>query len=143
MGPSSHNFPASKELSMENDESAMHSSAPNQESIHRYIAICNLIYRNKKSGVRPADPIHFPLVIISTPDIKQNAVSMQANTTVTDLKLSFQRPVKIRGDADILLAMGLHKVNFRQLVKFLPDKELLKFYPQDHRRVNFQRLKSI
>ena len=103
-----------------------------QDSIHRYIAVCNLIYRNKKMATRPADAIHFPLVIISTPDVKENAISMQANTTVTDLKLSFSRPVKIKGDADILLAMGLHKVKFRQLVKFLPEKELLKFVNEEY-----------
>ena len=98
-----------------------------QDKIQKYIALCNLIKKNKKKGETDSEKIYFPLVVITTEDSKENSISVRSNTAVTDVRLSFSKSYKIKGEGDILIGMNLHKVNFRRLTNFLPDRELLKF----------------
>ena len=97
-----------------------------QGVLHKYIAIQHLMHRNSKiSKNKPA--IQFPFILLSTPDIPKNSMSIRVNSKATFLHMKFGKTVTIFGDMDILFALNLHKVNLEQICKYLPSRDLLKF----------------
>ena len=98
-----------------------------QQVLNKYIAIQHLMHRNSNNHKnKPA--IQFPFIMLSTPDIPKNTMSIKVNTKATYLQLRFNKAVTIFGDMDILFALNLHRMSHSQINQYLPNKDLLKYY---------------
>jgi transcription factor Dp-1 len=97
-----------------------------QNAINKLLAIKFLIHRNKKNkGLTPA--VQFPFVVLSTPDVQKNTMSIKVNQNATFLQIKLAKPINLFGDMEILLALKMHKMKLANLVMFLPSKELLSY----------------
>jgi transcription factor Dp-1 len=97
-----------------------------QAAINKYLAIRVLIHRNKKNtSLRPA--IRFPFIVLSTPDVAKNTMSIKVNANTTFLQIKLAKPISLFGDMDILLSLQMHKMKMNNLMMFLPSKELLPY----------------
>jgi Transcription factor DP/E2F/DP family winged-helix DNA-binding domain len=101
-----------------------------QEILNNYIAIQHLMHRNSKDN-KNKSAIQFPFIMVSTPDIPKNTMSIRVNSKATYLQLKFNKAVSIFGDMDILFALGLHKLKSSQICQYLPSRDLLKFCTVD------------
>ena len=84
------------------------------------------MHRNSKN-LKHKPAIQFPFIMLSTPDIPKNTMSVRINTKATFLQLKFNKAITIFGDMDILFALNLHKLSQTQVSQYLPNKELLNF----------------
>jgi hypothetical protein len=84
------------------------------------------MHRNAKN-LKGKSAIQFPFIMLSTPDIPKNTMSIRVNSKATYLQLKFNKAVTIFGDMDILFALNLHKLSMGQICQYLPSKDLVKF----------------
>lgn len=94
--------------------------------LNKYVAIQHLMHRNAKN-LKGKSAIQFPFIMLSTPDIPKNTMSIRVNSKATYLQLKFNKAVTIFGDMDILFALNLHKLSMGQICQYLPSKDLVKF----------------
>ena len=97
-----------------------------QGVLNKYVAIQHLMHRNAKN-LKNKPAIQFPFIMLSTPDVPKNSMSIRVNSKATYLQMKFSKIVTIFGDMDILFALGLQKMSSSQMVQYLPSRELLKF----------------
>ena len=97
-----------------------------QSVLNKYLAIKHLISRNaNNTNNKPA--IYFPFIVVSTPDVPKNTMSIKVNANVTSLHLKLAKSISLFGDMDILTSLSLHKLSFSALMHYLPSKELLNY----------------
>ena len=97
-----------------------------QGVLNKYIAIQHLMHRNSKN-MKNKPAIQFPFIMLSTPDIPKNTMSIRVNSKATFLQLKFSKTVTIFGDMDILFALNLHRLSLSQICHYLPSRDLIKF----------------
>ena len=86
----------------------------------------HLMHRNSKI-VNNKPVIQFPFIMLSTPDVPKNTMSIRVNSRATFMQLKFNKAVNIFGDMDILYALNMHKISLAQIRQYLPSQDLLKF----------------
>ena len=97
-----------------------------QEVLNKYLAMKYLIYRNSRNNnCKPA--IAFPFIIVSTPDVPKNTMSIKVNLNSTSVHLKLAKPINLFGDINILLALKLHNLDLKFLNLFLPSSDLLNY----------------
>ncbi|OMJ73024.1 hypothetical protein SteCoe_28380 [Stentor coeruleus] len=94
--------------------------------LNKYLAIKHLINRNSR-GLNYKPAISFPFIVVSTPDIPKNSMSIKVNSNATSLHLKLAKPISLFGDMDILLSLSLHKLSLSSLLQYLPSKDLLNY----------------
>jgi hypothetical protein len=73
----------------------------------RYYSVNELISRNKSS--RPTEEnIKFPFIIVGTEEHHLNKVKIESNKSETNISIKFQKEIRLFGDSDILIHLGLH-----------------------------------
>lgn len=97
-----------------------------KEVLNKYLAIQNLIFRNKSNPKTPS-AIQFPFIVVSTPDTPKNSMSIKVNSCSTILELKFAEQVTLFGDMDVLISLKMHMIRASLLNHFLPSRELLNY----------------
>lgn len=101
-----------------------------RDLVSRHIAIKHLLLRNSTRHLPKGIPL--PFILSVTPDSEDNFVhsiqiSIRANPAATSLRLSFAQPSQHLGDMDVLLLLGLDRVDCSTALRLLPDPDLLPF----------------
>ena len=105
-----------------------------RDLVSRHIAIKHLLLRNSTRQLPKGIPL--PFILSVTPDssdnfVRSTQISIRANQTATSLHLSFAQPSQHLGDMDVLLLLGLDRVDTSTALRLLPDPDLLPFSPAE------------
>lgn len=79
-----------------------------REYCKRFYSVKELISRNKSVKLND-EKIEFPFIVVGTEEHHLNKVRIESNKSKTDISIKFQREIRLFGDSDILIQLGLHK----------------------------------
>lgn len=79
-----------------------------REYCKRFYSVKELISRNKSNKVNE-EKIEFPFIVVGTEEHYLNKVRIESNKSNTDISMKFQREIRLFGDSDILINLGLYK----------------------------------
>jgi hypothetical protein len=93
------------------------------------ISYKHLIQRNQQANQDKGDKyLQLPFILIATKDTADNEVELSYGEKNRTLNISMKKHMKCVGDADVLVNLGLYKVEKEWMQKNYPEaKEVMKF----------------
>lgn len=79
-----------------------------RELCKRYYSLRELILRNTEKS-KTQEKIEFPFIIVGTEEHHTNKVRIESNKSHNDVSVKFHKQMKLFGDVDVLINLGLYK----------------------------------